>query len=106
MKVLQADFNGGWFIGNFEPALLKTPDYEVGYKLHIKGEEWPKHYHQHCTEYNYLVSGTMQLMGQTLVGPVGFIIEPYEIADPVFVTDCHLIVVKSQSNPGDKVIVR
>jgi len=45
----------------------------------------------------------MQLQGHTVTGPVIFLLERNEIADPVFVTDCRVFVVKSPSVPGDKV---
>jgi len=34
-----------------------------------------------------------------------FLIEPYEISVPEFLTDCELIVVKTPSIKGDKYIV-
>jgi hypothetical protein len=40
------DMFRGWFIGNFEPAIFKSKDFEVGILFHSKGEKWPKHYHK------------------------------------------------------------
>ena len=40
----------GWFIGDFEPSVLKTKDFEVGVLVHPKGEKWPAHFHPVCTE--------------------------------------------------------
>ena len=97
-----SDFKGGWFIGNFEPTLLKTEQFEVCYKLHVKGEVWPKHYHLIATEYNCLVQGSMIIQGVTLKPGDVFVIDPLEVADPVFLEDCHIIVVKTPSVPGDK----
>ncbi len=97
-----AEFKGGWFIGNFEPALLKTKDFEVSYKFHFKGEVWPKHFHKIATEYNCLIFGSMMIQDVKLNAGDVFVIEPKEIADPVFLEDCHLIVVKVPSIPEDK----
>jgi hypothetical protein len=36
----------GWFIGDFEPSVLKTKNFEVGVLIHKKGELWPKHFHK------------------------------------------------------------
>jgi len=47
--------DGGWFIGDFEPSVLRTSDFEVCYKEHKKGEDWPRHYHKEATEYNLLL---------------------------------------------------
>jgi len=92
----------GWFIGNFEPSVLKTTDFEVGLLTHKKGEKWPKHYHIKATEYSLLVSGSMNI-GDTLIKPGDiFTLAPYEVADPVFHEDCVIVCVKVPSVPGDK----
>lgn len=96
------DFKGGWFIGNFEPSAAKTAGFEVCYKQHCKGEAWPRHYHAVATEYNCLVAGKM-IMQNTELNPGDiFVLEPGEMADPEFLEDCHLIVVKIPSLPNDK----
>ena len=51
----------GWYIGDFEPSVYKTSDFEVGYLLHKKGEQWDVHYHEHMIEINLLIKGTMIL---------------------------------------------
>ncbi len=95
-------WKGGWFIGNFRPAAHKTQDFEVCFKLHPKGERWAKHYHKVATEINYLIRGKMKLMNRTFTKGDVFIIKPGEVADPVFFTECELIVVKIPSVKNDK----
>ena len=56
-----SDTHRGWVIGDFEPSLLKTKDFEVGILTHLKGEVWPAHYHKKGTEYNILIKGTMNV---------------------------------------------
>ena len=92
----------GWFIGNFEPTIYKTDQFEVGYLRHKKGEIWKAHYHAVSTEYNYLIRGKMIIQGRELNAGDLFVFEPGEIADPVFFEDCELIVVKTPSIPSDK----
>lgn len=92
----------GWFIGNFEPSVLKTEDFEVGVLTHHKGEQWPKHYHKVATEYNVLVEGSMTIQGQKLEKGDVFIFEPGDIADPEFHEDCTVVCVKVPSIKGDK----
>ena len=48
---------GGWFIGNFEPSLLKTNDCEVAVKSYKKGDKEGKHYHKVATEYTAVIKG-------------------------------------------------
>jgi quercetin dioxygenase-like cupin family protein len=92
----------GWFIGDFEPSVYKTKLFEVGKMTHKKDEIKPKHYHKIATEINVMLSGKMILQGNEInIGDI-FIFEPGEIADPIFLDDCEILVVKIPSIPGDK----
>ena len=96
------DMTGGWFIGDFEPTSFKTKDFEVCYKHHKKGEKWDVHYHKKSTEINYLVEGRMRLQDIEISSGDIFILKPYEIADPEFLEDCKLVIVKTPSCTNDK----
>lgn len=96
------DFWRGWFIGNFEPSVLRTEQFEVGVLEHKKGEQWKAHYHAVGTEYNVLLTGSMIICGETVRQGEIFIIAPNEVADPVFLEDCTVLCVKTPSLPGDK----
>jgi len=96
---------GGWFIGDFEPSVLKTKDFEVCYKFHHAGEIWDNHYHKVATEINYLIRGKMNLSGTELNQGDIFTIYPNEVSIPEFLTDCELIVVKTPSIKEDKFII-
>ncbi len=105
MKLFDPDsFKGGWFIGDFEPSIWHTTGFEVGYKHHIAGEPWPAHYHDHMDEVTFLLEGTMQICNQTITGPIIFLINRGEVADPTFITDCKVFIIKTPSVPGDKVL--
>jgi hypothetical protein len=92
----------GWFIGDFDPSLLRTKDFEVGFKYHKKDEKWPVHVHKIATEYNFLMKGKMLMRGTILEDGALFIIEANEIANPIFLEDCYVITVKVPSVIGDK----
>lgn len=96
---------GGWFIGDFEPSVYKTDQFEVCYKQHYKGEIWDNHYHKIATEINYLIKGEMKINDILFTKGDIFLIEPYEISVPEFLTDCELIVVKTPSIKEDKYII-
>jgi quercetin dioxygenase-like cupin family protein len=100
------NYTRGWFIGNFEPSLLKTPDFEVGVLTHKKGEYWAPHYHKESIEYNVLISGKMIIQGNELNSGDVFVFDKGEIADPQFLEDCTLVVVKVPSIPSDKFEVK
>jgi quercetin dioxygenase-like cupin family protein len=97
-----ADYVRGWFIGDFEPTVLHTKDFEVGVLYHHKGEHWASHYHKDSVEYNVLISGKMIIRGQELNSGDVFVFEKGEIADPVFLEDCTVVCVKVPSIPSDK----
>ena len=92
----------GWFIGNFEPSVYKTEEFEVGILYHPKGEKWPKHFHKEAVEINVLISGKMIINNELLLSGSIFVIEKNEIADPEFLEDCTIVCVKTPSVPGDK----
>lgn len=99
------DMTGGWFVGDFEPSALQTKEFEVGYKFHPKGEKWDTHYHKIITEVNFLIEGTVKIQNETFKTGDIFIIYPNEIADPEFIEDCKMVVVKIPSITNDKYIV-
>lgn len=96
------DMKGGWFVGNFEPAVLRTQDFEVCHKIHTRGEKWDKHYHRRAMEITYLVRGKMKIQDKLLTSGDIFTIFPFEIADPEFLEDCEVVIIKTPSIVGDK----
>ena len=96
------DFWRGWIIGDFEPSLLRTKDFEVGMVTHKKGENWPRHVHREADEYNLLVSGKMEINGTSLSTGAVFVIEKNEVSKPEFLEDCKVVVIKVPSVIGDK----
>jgi hypothetical protein len=99
------DTDRGWFVGNFAKAAFVTDACEVSYRTHPKGEDWGLHYQEKITEINLLIRGEMTMQGINLLPGDVFIVYPYEIADPVFITDCEIICVKVPGIVNDKVIV-
>jgi mannose-6-phosphate isomerase-like protein (cupin superfamily) len=99
------DMYRNWFVGNFEPTAYKTKDFEVGVALHPKDSKWEVHYHKQGTEINLLLKGKMRIQGKEIEENQIFILEPYEVADPIFLEDCTVVVIKTPSVPGDKFVV-
>jgi quercetin dioxygenase-like cupin family protein len=100
-----SEFKGGWFIGDFEPSILRTQQFEVALAVHRKGDVWPKHYHSESVEYNLLVSGRMMIQNEVIEEGNIFVFDKGEIADPIFLEDCKVMVIKTPSLPHDKIIV-
>lgn len=99
------NMKGGWFVGNFSPTAYNTSEFEVAYKFHKAGERWETHYHEKITEINYMIRGKMTLQNTEINSGDIFVLHPYEIANPVFIEDCEMIVVKTPSVVGDKIKV-
>lgn len=95
----------GWFVGDFEPTALKTDQFEIAYHTHKRGEQVTRHTHRVATEYNLLISGSMTICGQQVVGGTIFVLEPGEISDAIFHEDCHIVCIKTPSVKGDKYLV-
>lgn len=99
------DMIGGWFVGDFEPTAYRTQQLEVSYKRHNKHEDYCPHYHHTVTEINLIIRGKLLIQGKELSDGDIFILEPYEIADPVFLEDCEIICVKTPSL-NDKINIK
>ena len=97
-----SDFKGGWYIGDFEPTLHRTQEFEVSVKKHPKGEIWPKHFHKIAKEYNYLISGAMTVNGLNIGPGELFIVPPNVSVVPTFHEDCEIVCVKVPGPINDK----
>lgn len=97
------DFVGGWFIGDFEPALLRTDAFEAAFKLHRRDEPIAPHIHHETTEYNVVTVGEMRINGADLGAGDVFVLHPGERVDArVLTAEAHVFCIKVPSNPGDK----
>ena len=106
MKTFKLDkMKMGWFIGDFEPSVVRTRGFEVGYTTHKKDEYRDPHYHREAVEITLVISGELLLNEQLFVAGDIFIIDPYEVAAPSFLTDVEVVVIKVPSVPGDKYLV-
>jgi len=92
----------GWLIGNFEPSILKTDLFEIGYLKHHKGQIWPAHVHKEADEYNILVKGSMTINNESINQGEIFIIPKNMLTSAKFLEDCEIVCIKVPSLPKDK----
>lgn len=98
------DFQKGWLIGNFQPALLTSRDVEVGVKFFRAGEIEESHFQRIATEFTIIISGKAR-MGNLLVSSGDVVtIDPGFACDFEALEDTALAVIKSPSLPDDKVL--
>lgn len=75
------DMTKGWFIGNFNPSLLKTNDVEVAVKSYKKGDYEGRHYHKIATEFTCIISGRVRMNGTKYAAGDIIVMEPGEATD-------------------------
>jgi quercetin dioxygenase-like cupin family protein len=104
MKIARLDgMIKGWFIGNFEPSLLKTNEVEVGVKTYGKGDYEPRHYHKIATEYTVILSGRVRMNGVEYGAGDIVVMEPGEATDFECLEDGTTnVAVKIPGANGDK----
>ena len=103
MKVMKLDeMTKGWFVGNFEPSIIKTNDVEVAVKSYKAGQREDSHYHKIATEITVIVSGEVKMNGIRYVAGDIIVIDPGEITDFEAITDVINTIVKYPGANNDR----
>lgn len=95
-----------WIIGDFEPSLLKTKDFEVAVFYINKGQRSDLHVHLECLEVNIIITGECLVNsggvkhrlsdGDIFTFPKGV------KTDVEYTKDTTLVIIKTPSVPDDK----
>lgn len=97
------DMIKGWFVGNFEPTLLKTNAVEVAVKEYRKGDYEGRHYHKIATEITVIVNGRVKMNGIEYGKGDIIVMEPGEVTDFECLEDgTQNVVVKFPGANNDK----
>ena len=99
------DMVNGWEVGNFDPSVLKTEKFEVGYHKYKKGAPTQNHYYKKSTEINIVVSGDVEINGERFREGEIFVLEPYSVSESSFHKNTDLIVIRDASYTDDKYII-
>ena len=101
------DMVKGWFVGNFEPTLIKTNDVEVAVKSYNKGDYEEKHYHKIATELTVIIQGRVKMNGVEYKKGDIIVMEPMEATDFECLEDgTQNVVVKYPCANNDKYLGR
>lgn len=92
----------GWFIGNFEPSILRTDKVEVAIKRYHEGQKEPFHFQKVATEITVLIEGKARMGSQFLEAGDIILLDAGEICDFEAITETVLVAVKLPSIPNDK----
>ena len=98
-------FTRGWFIGDFEPTLVPTKQFETAMKIYKTGDKEAAHLHSIAREFTIIGAGKFR-MNDTIL-QAGDIVELSigEVADFECLESGVTFVVKTPSAPKDKVLV-
>lgn len=95
-------FIGGWFIGNFDPSIIKTDQFEVSVKSYKAGDTERRHVHNEAVELTVVTSGVVKMNGQIFCEGEIIFIDKGESTDFNAMEDSKTVVVKMPSVIGDK----
>ena len=103
MKVYQLEkMVKGWFVGDFEPTVLRTTDVEVAVKKYQAGDCEAIHHHRLATEITVIVAGQVRMNGVVYSAGDILVIEPNQATDFLAITDVLTTVVKYPGAKDDK----
>jgi quercetin dioxygenase-like cupin family protein len=99
------NFTRGWLIGDFEPNVIKTDQFEFSVKKYEVGDEEAKHYHKITQEISVIVSGKFEMNGKILEEGDITLLEPGEVAKFKCLESGQTAVIKIPSIKNDKFII-
>ena len=95
----------GWFIGNFEPSVFRTDQFEVAVQSYPSGSIESEHFHKISTEFTVIVSGKCKMNERICSEGDIIVIEPGKANIFEALTDVITVVVKIPSSTDDKYLI-
>lgn len=99
------DFKKGWLVGDFEPAIIKTKEFEFGVKFYKKGDVDQTHLHRFLEEITVVINGVFNMNEKRLYPGDVVLIKQNEVVTFSCVEDGSIAVIKTPSVIGDKFII-
>ncbi|MCB2227337.1 MAG: hypothetical protein KQH53_11725 [Desulfarculaceae bacterium] len=96
---------GGWFVGDFDPTVVRSKDVEVAVKQYTRGDSEQRHMHKVAAEITVIAQGHVRMNGTDYKTGDIVLIHPGESTDFQAVEDTLTVVVKMPSVMGDKYLV-
>ena len=93
---------GGWFIGNFEPSVLNSSDFEVSVKYYKEGDVERSHLHKLAIEITVVVDGSIEMCNEVFGKGDIIMLEKGEATSFRAITNAVTVVVKTPSITNDK----
>lgn len=97
-----SDMVRGWFVGDFEPSVLRTTAFEAAVQRFTAGDHEAWHVHRVATEITVIVSGRAEMNGMEVKAGDVVVIKPGHGTDFKALEDTVTAVIKTPSVRGDK----
>jgi hypothetical protein len=98
------DMVGGWFIGNFQPSVIRTEQFEATVRKYATGDTEPKHFQKSATEITVIIEGHARMGDQILQSNDIIVLNPGDSCDFEAITEVTLVAIKFPSLPDDKIL--
>lgn len=99
-----SDFTRGWVIGDFEPSIFRTKNFEFGVKTYKKGDKEERHMHKVADELSVIISGKFRMNDKTYKKNDIVWIKPGEVVYFECLEDGANAIIKIPSVKDDKYI--
>jgi beta-phosphoglucomutase-like phosphatase (HAD superfamily) len=100
------NFTKGWIVGDFQPSLLQTKEFEFAVKKYSTGDKEDKHVHKAANEFTVIVTGVFKMNGDTVRQGDVIWKKPGEPSDFECIEDGFVAVTKTPSVKGDKYLLK
>lgn len=97
-----SSFTKGWFVGDFDPSLIKTRDVEVAVKYYKEGDHEASHHHKVATELTLILEGKVKMNNKEYGKDTIIEILPGQSTDFTALTNVTTVVVKYPGAIDDK----
>ena len=107
MKKLKLSDAGdrGWFVGDFDNAIVRTKDFEACWQENPAGKVDTPHKHKIVTEIQLITQGRMVINGVEFGPGDIYLSEPGEEYRAHYVEDTKVVAIKFPSIPSDKYLI-
>jgi quercetin dioxygenase-like cupin family protein len=99
------DFVKGWLMGDFEPSLFKTSNFEIAIQKYSSGVYEKRHIHKIATEWTIIVKGKVVMNSIEYNEGDIITIKPNHSTDFLALTETTTLVIKIPSIKEDKYLV-
>lgn len=106
MKTFKLEnFTRGWIVGDFEPSIIRTKDFEVAVMYFKKGDKGDKHFHKIAEEITVITSGVFKINNQIFKAGDVILLNQNEVYEEECLEDGSQTVIKTPSAKNDKFLV-